>query len=296
MMKRLFALLLAGLLSGLLAAMPAIAQAPKDGTTTDADLPEAPAEAPPAETAPPGTQPAAADAPPADRCDVPEEIAPVPDPLPELAGKLKEKPRPLTIVVLGSLPGPSSPGHGAPGFAATLQAKLEQEFASRGLEVPVKVTAVGRTRATAGQLSALIRREVLPLKPALLIWQVGRADARQGQPPHRFSLALAEGLDILQQQGIATILADIQFHPQFEALFRTDDYRNYVRWVAGKRDLPLLRRYEMIEHWSQSGQIDLDSGEDADQRTAYAFIQECVAFQAARMILGAAEPAPVKRE
>ena len=117
---------------------------------------------------------------------------------------------------------------------------------------------------------------------------VGRADARRGNPPHRFSQSLGEGLDFLQAQGIGTILADIQFHPQFEALYRTDDYRDYVRWDAGKRDLPLLRRYEMIEHWALSGSIDLDSGNDADQQAAYEFIQECLAYQAARTIVGGA--------
>jgi hypothetical protein len=151
---------------------------------------------------------------------------------------------------------------------------------------------VGRARALTGELAALIRREVLPLKPALVIWQVGRADARQANSPHRFSQSLKEGLEMLRQSGIATILADIQFHPQFEALYRTDDYRNYVRWVAGNKDVPLLRRYEMIEYWASAGAIDLDSGDDADQQAAFRFIQECLAYQAARMILGAAGLVP----
>jgi hypothetical protein len=42
----------------------------------------------------------------------------------------------------------------------------------------------------------------------------------------------------------------------------------------------------MIEHWASAGAIDLDSGEDADQQAAYRFIQECLAYQAIRMILG----------
>lgn len=222
-------------------------------------------------------------------CDVPPEIAPAEDPVPALAGAVKDGPRPLTIVVLGSLSGGASPQVQAlPGFPTRLQTRLEAEFAARTLDLPLRIETVGKTRAMAGELAALIRREVLPLKPTLVIWLVGRADARQAVSPHRFSQSLKEGLDIMQQQGIIPILADIQFHPQFEALYRTDDYRNYVRWVAGKRDLPLLRRYEMIEHWASSGSIDLDSGEDAAQQAAYGFIQECLAYQAARMILGAA--------
>jgi hypothetical protein len=75
-------------------------------------------------------------------------------------------------------------------------------------------------------------------------------------------------------------------------MYRTDDYRNYVRWVAGKRDLPLLRRYEMIEHWASAGSVDLDSGDEAKQQAAYRFIQECLAYQAAQLILSAAGVAP----
>jgi hypothetical protein len=235
---------------------------------------------------------AAADAPailPAHDCDVASEVAPEPDLLPSLASAVKEGERPLTIVVLGSLSGDAGPAvKGVPGFPLRLQAHLEKELAARSLEPSVRVESVGRVRALAGDLAALIRREVLPLKPALVIWQVGRADARQANPPNRFSQSLKDGLDILQEKGIPAILADIQFHPQFEALYRTDDYRNYVRWVAGKRDVPLLNRFEMIEQGASSGSVDLDSGDDADQQAAYRFIQECLAYQATRMILGAA--------
>lgn len=288
-----FALIAAAALAA--APGPAGAATP-EGTTSDATLPDA-ATAGGAAAAPPA---AAArvpgDLPIAERCEVPEELAPPPETVDKLAAAFRQAPRPLTIVVLGSLSGQDASGRGTSAFAPRLQAILQGELAARGLDLPLRVEAVGKTRALAGDLAGLIKRQVLPLKPALVIWQVGRADPRQGNPPHRFSQSLKEGLALLRQEGIPAILGDIQFHPQFEALFRTDDYRNYVRWVAGKFDLPLLRRYEMIEHWSQSGLIDLDSGDDADQKAAYGFIQECLAFQATRMIVGAAALAPGKRE
>jgi hypothetical protein len=222
-------------------------------------------------------------------CEVPPELAPTQDPLPGLSRALKNQAAPLKIVVLGSLSsGAQGRAPGIAGFPARLQSRLASDLAARGFGRPVEVEMVGQTRASAAELAALIERRVLPKKPALVIWQVGRADARQGNPPYRFSKSLAEGLDMLLQQQTDTIVADIQFHPQFEALYRTDDYRDYVRWLTGKRDLPLLHRYEMIEYWAMSGLIDLDSGNDADQKAAYEFIQTCVAYQAARMIMDAA--------
>ena len=287
--RRARTLLVTGMLALMFMAAPRTGNAAFDYATGNDTAPEGAAAAPAgADPAAGGASDAAASSP-AHECDVPPEVSPAQDPLPALSRAVKEGERPLTIVVLGSLSGDAGPPiGGVPGFASRLQAHLEKEFAARSLEPSFRMETVGRTRALAGELAALIRREVLPLKPALVIWQVGRADARQANPPNRFSQSLKEGLDILQENGIPAIIGDIQFHPQFEALYRTDDYRNYVRWVAGKRDVPLLKRYEMIEHWASGGSVDLDSGNDADQQAAYRFIQECLAFQATRMILGAA--------
>lgn len=225
----------------------------------------------------------------AQRCAVPEELTPPVEPIPALVQAVRSAGRPLAIVVLGSLSShPRQRESAVPGFPARLQAELARRLAERGLAHPLRIETVGRTRALAGDLSGLLRSEVLPRQPALVIWQVGRADARRGNPPSRFARSLGGGLAALRKAGIPTILGDIQFHPQFEALYRTDDYRNYVRWLAGEYDLPMLRRHEMIEHWAGSGRIDLDSTEDREQAIAFDFIQECLAYHAATMILDGA--------
>lgn len=281
-------------LAAMIALGAGVTLAAQEGTTSDAALPEtiapgtggAPAEAP--ETAEPE--------PLAKRCASPEEIAPDQERIDDIARAVAMGDEPLTVVVLGSISGQDVNSRGSAAFTPRLQEILQAQLAARGVRRPVQVRHVGRTRAMAADLAKLVEREVLPLKPALVIWQVGRSDPRQGNPPNRFAQSLKDGISRLRKAGIPVIIGDIQFHPQFEALFRTDDYRNYVRWVAGKNDLPLFRRYEMIEDWSQSGRIDLDSGDDADQNASYAFIQECLAFQAARLIVGAAGLAQGNRQ
>jgi acyl-CoA thioesterase I len=280
---------------------PGAALAAQEGTTSDAELPgngggESPAAAPPASSDPAGATPPGGEESLATRCEAPEEIAPEQERVDEIAANFAKGHRPLIVVVLGSLSRHDTDKQGPTPFAPRLQEILQAELAARGIDLPVQVKLLGRARAMAADLAGVINREVLPLKPALVIWLAGRADARQGHPPNRFAQSLKEGLARLRDAGIPAILGDIQFHPQFEALFRTDEYRNYVRWMAGKFNLPLLRRYEMIEHWTESDRIDLDSGNDADQQAAYGFIQECLAYQAARMILAAAGPVPGKRE
>lgn len=221
------------------------------------------------------------------RCDVPEELMPGSERLPAVAQSLAQPGGSLSIVVLGSRATTPHARRGPP-FPARLQAALAQRLADRGLGNPVTVTMVGRTRALTADLAQLLGREVIPSRPQLVIWQVGRADARQGNPPARVARSLGDGLKALRKAGIDVIVGDIQFHPQFEALYRTDEYRHYLRWLGGERGVPLLRRYEMIEHWAGSGRIDLDSAEAREQAIAFDFIQECLAHHAATMILAGA--------
>lgn len=290
--------LLAAAIAMGLAVLPGSAMA-QAGTTSDATLPaEASGNG---DMAPDTADRAAAVAPATDeplgrRCASPEEIAPDQARVEPIAAAVVDGQQPLTIVVLGSLSGQDFGSHGPAAFAPRLQEILQGKLAARGIQRPVQVRHVGKIRASAADLARLVDREVLPWRPALVIWQVGRSDPRKGNPARRFAQRLEDGIARLRHAGIPVVVGDIQFHPQFEALFRTDDYRNYVRWVAGKHELPLLRRHEMIEDWSLSGRIDLDSGDASEQRSAYAFIQECLAFQAARLIVGAAGLEPGKSQ
>ena len=90
-----------------------------------------------------------------------------------------------------------------------------------------------------------------------------------------------------QADAAATIIAnavDLPFHPQYEALYRTDDYRQYIRWTMNSHDQPFLRRYDMVDYWDSTGRIDLDSTEPERQAAAGVFIDTCVAYQLSQMI------------
>ena len=77
---------------------------------------------------------------------------------------------------------------------------------------------------------------------------------------------------------------DPPYHPQFEAFYRTDDYRQYIRWTMNLHDQPYLQRYDMIDYWASTGRIDLDSGEPDRQAAAVTFTETCIAYQLSRMI------------
>jgi len=96
--------------------------------------------------------------------------------------------------------------------------------------------------------------------------------------------ALDKGLEQLRRQHIDTIVMDPPYHPQFEAFFRTDDYRQYVRWTMNLHDQPWLHRYDMIDYWASTGRIDLDSPEPDRQEAALTFTETCIAYQLSTLI------------
>ena len=144
--------------------------------------------------------------------------------------------------------------------------------------------SVGRQNSTVAEQAALIGKQVLPRKPALVIWNLGRTDARRGLPAARMAQALDRGLKQLRAQKVDTIVLDPPYHPQFEALYRTDDYRQYLRWTINLHDQPAMRRYDMIDYWASTGRIDLDSGDAERQERAVVFTETCIAWQLSRMI------------
>ena len=148
----------------------------------------------------------------------------------------------------------------------------------------IHVESVGRRNSTVAEQASLINKQVLPRKPALVIWNLGRTDTRRGLPPANMARALDRGLEQLRRQHIDTIVMDPPYHPQFEAFYRTDDYRQYIRWTMNLHDQPYLQRYDMIDYWASTGRIDLDSGEPDRQAAAVTFTETCIAYQLSRMI------------
>lgn len=221
----------------------------------------------------------------AEHCALPPELESPTTPLPSLARAVRDPAGAPRVAVLSPQTSSTRAAvRGLDAYPARLSAALTQELSaelrSRKLPVEVVVKPLGTTE----DLGALVSKRVLPLKPNLVIWQIGRTDARRGTPPYRFAEQLSRGLGTLAENGIDVIVLDLQYHPQFEAMFRTDEYRNYIRWVVAKRDVALLRRYEMIEYWLTSGLIDLDSGSTEGERKSFEFIQDCLTHQLTRMI------------
>ena len=224
----------------------------------------------------------------ADACPLPEWAAQAAAPLPAFSGVLTaaDKARsPITIVILGPLAtGGRRRGTEVLNYPARLQTLLGDAIPTRS----VKVVSVGKPRGNVYEQRALIEKQVLPLKPTLVIWQVGRADARGAVPSNRFGQELLKGIETLkgnQKAARDTILMNMQFHPNSEALYRTDEYRNTIAWVGRVTETPVVDRFSLIEHWWNTDFVDLDSTDHDVQKHSADRIQSCIADRLARVIL-----------
>jgi hypothetical protein len=215
-----------------------------------------------------------------DRCGVPDDTALIDGPLPRLAQRLKSS-DPITIVVLGS---GSATGSGTSGKEASFPYRLVARIERAYPKSRPRLVVLAETGQTAPVMAARLPREVLPLRPALVIWQTGAADVARGVPVGDFTAALDRGVADLQEQGSDVLLVDGQYSPRAALMINTDAYREAVRWDARRFDLPLLKRYDAMQYWWSNETFDLDAQDKPSQVANADRIHECVAALLFRLI------------
>jgi hypothetical protein len=188
---------------------------------------------------------------------------------------------PLTIVVIGS---GSAAGSGTSRKDAAFPYRLEARFQAAFNKPKTRLVVLAEMGQTAPMMYARIAKEVLPLKPALVVWQTGSADAARGIPIMEFGAAVERGIADLREQGSDVLLIDSQFSPRASLLVNTDGYREAVRWNARRYDVPLFKRYDTMQYWWSHDVFDLDAQGKANQLDNADHIHDCVAALLVRVI------------
>ena len=214
------------------------------------------------------------------QCTVPDDTAIIDGPLPRFAKKLKSSDV-LTIVVIGS---GSAAGSGTSRKEAAFPFRFETRMQKAFPKPKIRLVVLAAMGQTAPLSFARIAKEVVPLKPALVIWQTGSADAARGVPVMDFGTALERGIGDLRDQGSDVLLVDSQFSPRASLLVNTDGYREAVRWNARRYDLPLFKRYETMQYWWSHEAFDLDAEDKASQLDNADRIHDCVAALLVRVV------------
>lgn len=209
-------------------------------------------------------------APEVDPCEVPAYILFGEGKLEHIKKVIEEQKR-LNILVVGSgssvLPGPDGAHKSYPG---QLEALLKRRFPG----VEIKVAAVAKSGLTAANMIESLEKVLVDRKPDLVVWQTGTVDAMRGVDPESFRTSLDEGLDHILETGADVILMNMQYSPRTETMIPLANYADIMRVVARDRGVALFDRREVMRHWNDSGNFDLNLV-TKDIATAYK-VHECL--------------------
>lgn len=157
---------------------------------------------------------------------------------------------PLVIVAIGSSSTrgamATDPAHAYP---AILQAELARllpaahiAVINRGIDGQDVLEQVGR-----------LDRDVLAVRPHLVIWQTGANAAMRGIDPATFRAHLAQGVSMLQHGGADVILMDSQRATRVMAAPRRREIEQATLEAAKESHASLFSRGGLMDAWGRTG-------------------------------------------
>src|SRR2546426_8118437 len=198
----------------------------------------------------------------------------------------------VAIVALGSA---STLGQAAGSPDLAWPARLAVALRSRFPAARVTVDNRAVAHQTSQEGSHLLDREVLALKPTLVIWETGTTDAVHDTDLDEFRQAIQDGIDRLRTSGVEVVLMDMQFSRWTHAVINFERYESVLREVTNANDVPLFRRHDIMHHWAESGLFDLMTGEKEKLHLVASRLYDCLGqamadFITRRVHLGAGIP------
>jgi len=187
-------------------------------------------------------------------CKAPSDLLRLEWPLPRLAEAFKRG-EDIRIVALGSS---STQGAGASSQAASYPARLLVELRGRFPQHKFEVINLGIGGQLASDMLPRLRTTVVALQPDLVIWQTGVNDAIRGVKISDFQATVESGLDVLKKAQIDVVLLNHQYYPGAARLPNFPGYLRMMKQISTDRKIPLLRRYEIMQHMVTSSQYSLD--------------------------------------
>jgi lysophospholipase L1-like esterase len=178
----------------------------------------------------------------------------------------------VTVVAIGSA---STEGRAAGGAE---YAWPQQFGASLGKAFPkakISVVNLGKARQSAADMAARFEKEVIPLRPMLVIWQTGTVDAVQGVDQAYFRDTLQSGFERLRAVAEVVVM-DAQFSRRTNTMIDFEPYEATIREVADANDVPLFPRRDLMRHWIEAGEITFNDTEKAERNAIARRLYGCI--------------------
>ncbi|MFT5539456.1 MAG: acyl-CoA thioesterase-1 [Alphaproteobacteria bacterium] len=187
----------------------------------------------------------------------------------------------VTIVAVG---GASTQGGAAGGGDHAWPAALARALGRKFPNASLKIVNRSVSRDTAELMLKRIERDVLPLKPTLVIWETGTTDAVRGTDITEFADTLERGVKRLQETNAEVLLMDMQFSRHSGFIVNLNRYLVIMRGVAEFEDIPLFPRHDIMRSWADSGVFDYFVRGRNRRRQLALDVYECIGKAVATMI------------
>ena len=224
-------------------------------------------------------------------CPVPERFY-TSEPLLTKTAKALTGGQEIVIAVLGGASTVGLAAGGGPGLA--WPARLSSVLAGRFPSARIKVVNLAVARQTAKAAVERLVRDVLLLKPTLVIWETGTMEAVRGIDVDEFRETVQAGINELRAAGAEVVLMNMQFSRETDAMIDFGPYLITMRELAEANDVPLFRRRGIMRHWAESDLLDLRARDDAKRRQLAAKLYDCIGRALADFVtrgVSAAKPA-----
>ncbi len=217
------------------------------------------------------------------QCRVAEQLVESVFPLPHVAVGIAAKK--LNVLVLGA---GSSLLRGANGAHEAYPARLQRALAEQLPGVEVNVATDVKPKRTAAEMVKALPAALAAVKPNLVVWQTGTADAIQAIDPDQFSQALDRGINISRAASADVVFINPQYSPRTESMIALGTYTENMRWVAVQQEVPLFDRFSVMKLWADLGTFDFYSATkklDMAER-----VHDCIGRLLADLVIEASKP------
>ncbi len=178
----------------------------------------------------------------------------------------------------GTLPNPSE-------AAFPLQMAQDLRTAVPGLNVVVDVK--GGRGMTAAEMVDILHTQTAAHHYQLVIWQTGTVEAVHNMPASAFYETLADGAATIASADADLILVDPQFSRFLRANADLDPYTRSMQQIAAQPGVMLFHRFDLMRHWANEGQIDLERTPKGQRLKAVEALHACLGASLAHMITAA---------
>jgi hypothetical protein len=221
---------------------------------------------------------AAEPAPPA--CDVPADLVGPSSALGRVGPALKPGGR-LDILALGSgtLLGPRG------GVEGSVPDHMVAALHTAAPGATVHLVLHGARAATAAEMLVALRKELAAHAYQLVLWQTGTVEAVRKLPPEQFAGTLGEGAVAVAGAGADLVLIDVPYSRLLENNSDLAPYRAAMGQLAAHGSAALFRRYDLMRHWADSGELDLESANRRDRNNTAERLRACLGQALAKLLL-----------